>query len=242
MHIFVQRHFLIPLGYQIDYHVKALVKLGISPNDAVTALSPSEGDETAQSRSERAFQELRELLNKLGIGNVHRALITINDPVTAISTIVNYAIRTIDKSQGEIIMCFSGGIRALGTYMLIAHLLLTRLLGVNSRFYVVAENIDDIIELTEFLNVLRLPDITEAELGILNYLTNVGRCTSAVDISEHVNKDLSTVNRQLNNLEEKGLVRARRGRTRCFETTNVGRLLYLSAMLRAGKQNLLNTQ
>ena len=242
MHVFVQKHFLIPLGYQIDYHVRALMKLGISPNDVVIAFSPSESNEEARSRSEKAFQELQELLGKLGIKDVRRVVVAVNDPITAISTIVDNVAGVVGQSQGEVIISFSGGIRALGVYMLMAYILLNKLLKINSRFYVVAENLDTVIELTELLNVLRIPDITETELSILSHLAKTGGCLSAADISEYVGKDTSTVNRQLGNLEEEGFVKVRRGRARCFEVTNAGKLLYLTMASRMGRQNLLNTQ
>ncbi|ADN50530.1 hypothetical protein [Vulcanisaeta distributa] len=46
--------YVIPLGFQVDYVVRFLVRVGIGGGDAVLALIPEQSGEDERARSEKA--------------------------------------------------------------------------------------------------------------------------------------------------------------------------------------------
>jgi CRISPR locus-related DNA-binding protein len=222
----MHRVFVVPIGFQAEYPASILIDLGISSDDSVLVLVPSEGDDKAREKVEGALRRFQEFLGARRVRDVSRVEVNTGLPVDAVVAIVNAVLGRVGP-QDEVVFSFSGSVRVVGMYMLIAYVLINKLYGGNLRFFTIAENLDKPVDITELLSILRVPDVTDSEYELLGVLVDSGRCLTAADVSDRVGKDTTTVNRQLNSLGGKGLVVRRGGRSRCYEVTSVGRLLYL---------------
>jgi CRISPR locus-related DNA-binding protein len=224
--------FVIPVGFQAEYHIRALIDVQAKPSDldVILALMPAETSEEARDRTQKAFETLRGIFKV----KVNSLVVNISKPEDAIPQIISSVLKLVrEVNADEVVFMVSGGVRAIGMYMLMANLLLNKV-SLKSRFYVIAENLNTLIELTDLLKPISTVDLSETKLMLLKELEG-GGCLKASDLSDRVNLDSSTINRHLSDLEDNGLVK-RGSRGRCYGITRLG-LMLLRAYLELRKSS-----
>ncbi len=174
------RLYVIPLGFQVDYVVRFLVRVGIGGGDAVLALIPEQsggGDE--RSKSEKALRDLGDFLRRIG-GELRVMLeyISTSDPTNLVISVFD-AIMKYANDYESVVIAITGGVRALSAVSPLVTAMLRVVINKEVRLFVVSENLVDYLDLTETLSAFNVVELSEGLINVLRALHEFegsGRC------------------------------------------------------------------
>ncbi|MGC8543134.1 MAG: CRISPR-associated CARF protein Csa3 [Vulcanisaeta sp.] len=233
--------FVIPLGFQVDYVVRFLVRVGIGNGDAVLVLLPEQSGEDERMKSEKALKDLGEFLRKVGELRIMPEHVDTRDPGRMVVGILNAILKHV-SDYDSVMMAVTGGVRVFSAVSPLIAIMLRGLINKEIKLFVVSENLIDYVDLTEVLPAFKVLELSEGLIDVLTTLHRVSgadRCVGVDEIAEVLGKDTSTVRRQMYDLEDRGLVASLGARRRCFSLTSSGKIL---ATFYAGLQMLEKRQ
>jgi len=205
---------IMTLGFEPGPLIRAAASYSLKPGASIVVLTPSFKDD----RAERAYLELKKICDVLfkdAEVSVQRIEVDLSDFSTAVKQVRKLFATLADR---RVAICFTGGMRALcmATY--------TAYLTIEWRYppslEVHLEGRAERIPIPPVHEILK-PHVTEERLAVLKLLSEHGSLSMG-DIASLMQKDRSTVYRQISSLIRMRLVDQR---GRLYELTDLGRML-----------------
>ena len=220
--------YVIPLGFQVDYVVRFLIRVGIGSGDAVLALLPEQSGGDERARSEKALRDLGDFLRRIGELSVIPEYVNTRDSINLVIGIFDAVMKHVNDYD-FVIIAITGGVRAFSAASPLIAAMLRKAINKEVRLFVVSENLTDYLDLTEALYAFEVVEPSEGLIDVLRAIQDVGgldKCVGVDEVAERLGKDSSTVRRQLYDLEDmKLVVGSGSSRHRCFSLTGPGRIL-----------------
>lgn len=196
------------LGFEERFLLRAVVRRGVRESDKIVVFMPERGD----PRGEKAFQTLRELVEKaFPQVEVVRHEVNIQDFYGAVSMIKG--ILSGLALEGNLVLNLSGGQRLLILEILAAALSL----GINAELEVETEDSSSCISVP--LKVMRPLELDNVDREILRRAAETGE-VRLKDL-EYLNVPKATLWRKLNRLAEEGLLEKDRDK---YKLSDLGRV------------------
>ncbi|RLE57918.1 MAG: hypothetical protein DRJ40_01560 [Thermoprotei archaeon] len=221
---------VLTLGFEPGPLLRAIASYGVKANGTIVVLTAEYRDE----RCERAFLDLQKLVRMLFKDergrheiNIRRVDVCLNPVLRGVEQ-VSATLREFVNSN--VCIAFTGGMRVLWIILLMTYLLLPW--KYEPKLVAYLEGRGEFVEIPPIRSIFELA-VHGTRLEILRA---IGERPKTVDeLSSELNRDRSTIYRNILWLEEKGLVK-KVGRT--IELTDLGRVLSLSQPLMQAHANI----
>lgn len=201
-------------GFEPGPLVRAVASHSLGAGSSIIVLAPSFKDD----RAERAYLELKRVCDMLFKGSqvsLQRVEVDLTSFGKAVGKVKELLSPLTDR---RLSICFCGGMRALCLAVYTACLLLRWQHPPHMEVYL--EGMADVLTIPSIHNVIKT-NVTEEGLAILRLLQRSGRLSTG-NVAALLQKDRSTVYRQLSRLREAGLV-SQSGKL--YELTELGCML-----------------
>jgi CRISPR-associated protein Csa3 len=217
--------YIITLGFDEKFALRAIVSRGLRENDEILVLMPTASDKYSQSKAEKAFDNLKQFIEKVQATKIKRVELDVKDLARAVSGIK----KEIKESyQKEVYANLSGGMRILIIEVILALILL----GIEAEIDIDLEDMGGTVTLYSSYFMKEYLDWIDhlILLSLLGDEKDIGQ------ITEKIKKDLAdtdaippsrvTVWRRILLLEKKMLVKhSSHGKTRLYSLTKKGQFL-----------------
>ena len=189
------------LGFEEKFAVRALVRRGLEPGDKVVLVTGPVIDKVA-----KAINYLREFLRYFeGVGVEVFEVSEIHNFTEAISKIKDL-FRMLLEKYDYVIVNLSGGMRALIIEVLTAIVLLPKELKDRMVIELDTEDGKATIEIPRELSILINPPDLGVKEDIIKALISLGGEADIYTLAQRLNKDETTIRRQLESLKELRLI------------------------------------
>jgi len=189
------------LGFEEKFAVRALVRRGLEPGDKVVLVTGPVIDKVA-----KAINYLREFLRYFeGVGVEVFEVSEIHNFTEAISKIKDL-FRMLLEKYDYVIVNLSGGMRALIIEVLTAIVLLPKELKDRIVIELDTEDGKATIEIPRELSILINPPDLGVKEDIIKALISLGGEADIYTLAQRLNKDETTIRRQLESLKELRLI------------------------------------
>lgn len=216
--------YIMPLGFKIEYQIRFLLnKGGVGKQDGVVVLIPMRRGNV--DKPDKALSDLKEYLTRAGVRDLAIVDVDTGDPIELLVKPLGEIARRVEYYD-RVVFAITGGVRAFAsTLPIIAVLLRSMFVGKDFRLFTVSEDLDDYVELTDFIKMLGpYMELSDTDIAVLNAIKALGAEAIVGNISDQVGKDASTVNRSIQRLRDYGLVEAVEARPRQYRLTSLGQL------------------
>lgn len=203
------RLFIITLGFHEDHVIRRLVNDKASRGDRVVLITAS----PVASATQRAYESLIAVCGRMGLPRPELVSVSA-DPYEGLKTLISLL-----RSDGDVVLDLSGGMRYLSVYALMALLLIRR----EGKVYLQPESgeVSEVAVPETLIRAFFSPP-RPAEVELMRLVGAGG--LSAQDIARLSGKSEKTVMNMLSSLSRRGLI-VRKGRAGGVYLTSAGKLL-----------------
>jgi len=217
----MSKTFVSTFGFTESLVLAPIVKIGLNKNDKIIVLLPADLGE--EERASNALKKLEEMLRVISGGAfvLETQKVPVSDFVKAVNIIRRLLEREAEKNK--VYVNISGGMRALVIEAYSATLLAR---SIKPNIHFTELELEGSTGSLKILPIIFPQQFSQTKRRILQELKKHKASLKTVDLSRNLQLSLSTLSRNLREMEADGLVKLRReGRRMLIEITEEGKVL-----------------
>ncbi len=211
------------VGFDEKFIIRMITREGLNPGDKLFLFTL----EPIGEKALKAIRSVKDFVFKYHGREVEVKEDTVNvyDFADALLKLIP-AIRGIVETYDEVVVNLSGGMRILIIELLLAVMLACRSYrNPNIKIEVETENFENIVDISMLSELIfAIDELTKGKIKLLETVANVGEIPMN-ELARKMNKDLSSISRQAQDLIYAGLLEELSKRPKTLKLTPLGRIL-----------------